>query len=936
MANTHISITTAVPHHQSATSENPASPNHAAPSFDTYRNNPVSYAQAAEQYFAGNAARLHKHLTKQLPEAQTALIDHSELLRDYLGIGHPRALRKRLPQSAPVPRIPYSEAPAALALASTRVSSDSRVDRSLNALADILEKNPVGREPDTRDGREYKKSVETALVYLLNDFQKLPCDAAQRKAINIICMQFNQLDPAAKEKIRLAVQQPLSDPVISDGLKNDLRVFDIRPSLRSLPTEIYLNIFDKLQELGAEDARKDCPDIVPDQARRAAARTMANVRLVSHSFRNIADDHPVTGTETTRNAISGFSKLDKKTFRQKMVDLCSQHRHIGIDFSVLSDDKKQIVLDVLSQNTQNHLRNVQLCGTKPTQEVANALLRMNQNNPVLKIGLDLSSQSVNHQDAITLAGALRQSQVTGLDLSNSQGIGAEGITAIAGALVQSKVTDLNLSGTAMNHQAAAAIAGVLAQSAVTVLKLHNNHGIGSEGATAIAGALAQSKVTTLDMSDTDMDHQGAVAIAGVLPQSKVTFLDLSNNRRVGLQGAIAIAGALAQSKVTDLNLGGTGITPQAATAIAGALAQSDVAALDLSNNDIGVQGATAIAGALPQSNVTTLNLRRSRIGPQGVAAIAGALAQSKVTTLNLSGCQIDQQAAMAIATALQQSNVTSLDLSGCQLDHQAAAIIAGALAQSKVTHLDLSNNRVGLEGAMAIAGVLPQSKVTNLNLNKCQIGSQGAAALASALPQSKVTHLNLDDNQIGPEGARAIAGVLPHSKVTYVGLKENALGDEAATALVGVLPPQSKLDLSNNNLGSDTAIAIAKMLSQSNVNHLDLSGNRIGRRGAMAIAGALPQSRVAYLNLSFNDARNRGNRIGDSIAVALARTLQKTRLTYLDLRNSFVGYRGGMSLISKVAQSKISTLGLSTNNGLDTRVRTAGANVAATHPFTLM
>jgi hypothetical protein len=366
MANNGLSISTATPHNQSAFSGNSASPNHAAPAFDTYRNNPVSYVQAAEQYFARNAAGLHQHLMEQSPEAQKALLDHSQLLRDYLGIGNPRALRKMLPSSSSAPVIPYSDAPAALALAATRVTAGSRVDRSLDALAKVLEENQRGSESDTRE--KYKKSVEAAFVHLLNDFGSLPSDVARGNVIAMIRGEFNQLSSAAREKIRLAMQQPLSDSGISNDLKNSLRALDIPAStLPPIPTEIHLNILDKLQELAAEDARANDPDITQDQASRAASRAMAKIQLVSRSFQNIVQRavnvHPDVGAETTANAINNFSRLDNKTFKQKIVDLFSRNYHIGIDFSALPEDKKHVVLDVIAKT--NHLRNVTLRGITP-------------------------------------------------------------------------------------------------------------------------------------------------------------------------------------------------------------------------------------------------------------------------------------------------------------------------------------------------------------------------------------------------------------------------------------------------------------------------------------------------------------------------------------------------------------------------------------------
>lgn len=70
-----------------------------------------------------------------------------------------------------------------------------------------------------------------------------------------------------------------------------------------------------------------------------------------------------------------------------------------------------------------------------------------------------------------------------------------------------------------------AIAAVLPQSQITALNMSNSQ-IEEEGATAIAIALPHSQVATLDMSCNKFGDAGAKALAAALPQSKITSLNI--------------------------------------------------------------------------------------------------------------------------------------------------------------------------------------------------------------------------------------------------------------------------------------------------------------------------------------------------------------------------------------------------------------------------
>jgi len=129
--------------------------------------------------------------------------------------------------------------------------------------------------------------------------------------------------------------------------------------------------------------------------------------------------------------------------------------------------------------------------------------------------------------------------------------------------------------------------------------------------------------------------------------------------------------------------------------------------------------------------------------------------------------------------------------------------------------------------------------------------------LASALPvHHKLSKLVLVGNKIADEGISAFVDWMLHSEdpekpnqhiLPEIELAENlvsAKGCEALAKLLSKNPNISRVDLSNNLVDDDGAIAFAELLksSKSKVKELGLSSNHISSKGASAIAEALKMS----------------------------------------------------------------------------------------------
>ncbi len=194
----------------------PSSELSAAPTLASCGNNLDRYVKAMEQHFCGDMAKLNAHMEKQTAALQTALIDGSNALCDFLGIRNPDGFHTRfLSSRSSSPFIQDSDAPTALAIAATRSGKDSCVLRSLTRLDEILKKNP----PGYRASHHYQQRIETALGKLLQDFHQLRTEAVKQKVVTLIEQHLLQLNPGARANIDSLARKAMARQDISDELK---------------------------------------------------------------------------------------------------------------------------------------------------------------------------------------------------------------------------------------------------------------------------------------------------------------------------------------------------------------------------------------------------------------------------------------------------------------------------------------------------------------------------------------------------------------------------------------------------------------------------------------------------------------------------------------------------------------------------------------------
>ena len=155
---------------------------------------------------------------------------------------------------------------------------------------------------------------------------------------------------------------------------------------------------------------------------------------------------------------------------------------------------------------------------------------MLQNSTLTK--LNLSSNLIGSEGAISLANALKQNTTLKTLLLRNNQIGPEGTIALANTLKQNKsLIKLQLNSNNIGMEGAHALSSALRNNTtLTTLELYNN-GIKSEGATTLANALKQNTtLTALNLNSNQIGDEGAIEIVKIVNKnSTLLALYLKNN-----------------------------------------------------------------------------------------------------------------------------------------------------------------------------------------------------------------------------------------------------------------------------------------------------------------------------------------------------------------------------------------------------------------------
>lgn len=212
---------------------------------------------------------------------------------------------------------------------------------------------------------------------------------------------------------------------------------------------------------------------------------------------------------------------------------------------------------------------------------------------------------------------------------------------------------------------------------------------------------------------------------------------------------------------------------------------------------------------------------------------------------------------------VQNKGIVNLSLRGNRLSDDSIIDLCEALTVNfSIASLDLSQNEISHVGAMHIAELI--------KINEC------------------VIKLDVSDNQIGKDGGKAFGAALSSkAAVTDLSLAGNSIQSEGALALAKGLesvlqPALHRLDLSNNDIGSDGIAALIGALDkQDKLSELDLSGNKMDKSNATAVNQLLKERRnIIRFKCSNNPTLGTDGieAIATSVAPGMGMTLQQLTL----------------------------------------------------------
>lgn len=250
-------------------------------------------------------------------------------------------------------------------------------------------------------------------------------------------------------------------------------------------------------------------------------------------------------------------------------------------------------------------------------------------------------------------------------------------------------------------------------------------------------------------------------------------------------------------------------------------------------------------------------------------------------TLDLGTQGLTDDDVAELAACPRVATLTGLRLRGNTLGNDAVSALAASPYLGQLASLDLAHNRITSAGVEAIASSATLGALVRLDLSANGFGTRAVRALAAS--SLRLQHLDLADNDIGPDEAVALA-------------EGEGLGR------------LQRLNLRGTRVGSDGAGAIAVSRSLGSLEHLDLSATGLGGSGLAALALSGNASRLRSLAIA-------QNALGPQALDLLFASNRFPLLDRLDLASNACGAPGGMAVASAPFARRLRDLSLR-DNGL--------------------
>ena len=357
--------------------------------------------------------------------------------------------------------------------------------------------------------------------------------------------------------------------------------------------------------------------------------------------------------------------------------------------------------------------------------------------------LRVERAQLDAEGCLLLVGAALQAPSLSVLSLRWNSVGAKGCRSLA------RLTQLHallLGWNDVGDEGAAALAGALRESRLTELDLRHC-GVGRLGCRSLALALSGSCLTRLSLLHNHIGPTGAQMLAAAL-QSRdcaLVYLDLSFND-IGARGAAAFT-AQALRRLLSLRLAFNSLCADAARTLAAALANnSSLRELDLGYNALSDEGCRELCVSLrSHRTLQSLALPVTAVGPEGARRLGGLLRNCvSLCRLDVSGNALGSAGIVALSHGLEGGGgaMRQLNLSATHADDTAAHALARALRSpgGGLARLLLDSNFIGDDGARELAAAcrLPRAVLRHLSLqgNFLVATDTGTAALHAAVSAS--------------------------------------------------------------------------------------------------------------------------------------------------------------------------------------------------------
>ena len=262
----------------------------------------------------------------------------------------------------------------------------------------------------------------------------------------------------------------------------------------------------------------------------------------------------------------------------------------------------------------------------------------------------------------------------------------------------------------------------------------------------------------------------------------------------------------------------------------------------------------------------------------------------------------------------------------------------------------IKSNSISSSLSSSSTGLRPFPVLECLDLSECNIGIQGIESLVSCLVGSSSRSSSSSERQNIDEGTHQVT---TPTSLLDLKLNSNPIGSKSCNHLKQLISCSSSssyyghsllkvLSLNNCSIGDEGMEILANTILNHSCKHLtslDLSNNGIGSNGIMILAKALKDGKQNVPNL--NEICLADNSIGEEGVIALAKSLSSqgveeenskgnATLSKLDLTNTNCGIDGALALMQCTS---LSSLRLFNNNLGSTGIEALSTQLVGGHAY---